>query len=84
MEVVGVFIVPTSNVTVGSSCLSTAASDSPVRTGHDTFYCPVPTTLAVCWSMKQSTNGFVCPCGAPDSLVARWTVRCDLIIADGL
>jgi hypothetical protein len=53
------------------------------HTGHDTVYCLVSATSVVHWSMKQSIVGSVYPCDVPDSLVAHWIVRCDLIVADG-
>jgi hypothetical protein len=43
--VVGVFIAPTTKITVGGGCLFDGAPDSPVHTGH--VRCPCHVTSAV-------------------------------------
>jgi hypothetical protein len=58
--------------------LSMGTPDNPVRTGHYTIHCPMRATSADCWGSEQLKVEVVCPCGAPDSSVAHWTVRCDL------
>jgi hypothetical protein len=47
-------------------------------TGHPIVHCPVPATSPNCGGLEQSTVEFACPYGAPDSLLAHRTVRCDL------
>jgi hypothetical protein len=65
-----------------SSCwltsLSMGTPDSLVCTGHGTVHCPVHATSANRWGLELLTVEVVCPCGAPDSPVAHWTIRCDL------
>jgi hypothetical protein len=64
----GVFIVPTTILVVGCSFLSMGALDSPVRTGHDTIQCPVPTTSVARWNRPLDSS----------ALMAHRTVRCNL------
>jgi hypothetical protein len=55
-----VFIGPNpifSRWTESISFRSMGTSDRPVRTGHCTFHCPVPTTSADHWDLYQSTVG---------------------------
>jgi hypothetical protein len=60
------------------SSMSMGTPDSPVHTGHSTVQCPVRATLADRWGLELLNVEVVCPCGAPDSLVAHQTVWCDL------
>jgi hypothetical protein len=59
-------------------CLSMGTPDGPVRTRHSTVHCPVRAMSSDRWGLELLIVEVVCPCGAPDSLVAHQIVRCDL------
>jgi hypothetical protein len=60
--------------------LSMGTPDSPVRTEHNTIHCPVCATSTDCSGLELLIVEVACPCGAPDSPVAHWIVRCDLML----
>jgi hypothetical protein len=54
--------------------------DSPVVHRTLTVYCPVCATSADRWGLVLLAVEDLCPFGAPDSLVAHWTVMCNLML----